>query len=56
MGGGKLRCGVFSVVFFSTMPNGLVERSPGKLCADEAGHIGQDGLTVIEKRGENTCQ
>lgn len=26
-----------------------VERSPDSLCADEAGDIGQDGLTAIDK-------
>ena len=31
-------------------------RSPDSLCADQAGDAGQDGLTVIEKWGENTCQ
>lgn len=42
--------------FFSDASYSIVERNPDSLCADEAGDIGQDGLTVIEKRGENTCQ
>lgn len=34
------------------MPATAVETSPDSLCADEAGDIGQGGLTVIDKRGE----
>lgn len=41
----KIRCGVFFVVFFNDASYCIVERSPDCLCADEAGDIGQDGLT-----------
>lgn len=55
------RCFFFVILgffefFFNDASYGVVERSPDSLCADEADDIGQDGLTVIEKRGENTCQ
>lgn len=41
----NIRFGVFFVVVFFSDASYGIERSPDCLCADEAGDIGQDGLT-----------
>lgn len=45
--GGKdqMRCAFLLLFFFNGASDAIVERSPDCLCADEAGDIGQDGLT-----------